>query len=73
MRALAREGLFLSRARESRGWENVPQRLKPGLAVSFCGTAEAVPFHKDCVFTKGLKKPRKKSRTASEVPTRALI
>jgi hypothetical protein len=47
MRALAPEGIFLLRAIGSRGWKNVPQRLKPGLAVSFCGTAETVPFHKD--------------------------
>ena len=72
MRALAREGLFLSRARESRGWEKRTPAAKAGFSGVVFGTAEAVPFHKDCDFTKGLKKPRKKSRTASEVPPRAL-
>jgi hypothetical protein len=34
--------------------ENVPLRLKPRMAVSFCGTAEAVPFLQDRVLTQTL-------------------
>jgi hypothetical protein len=32
-----------------------PQGLKPSSMSSCCGTAEAVPFHKDCVLTQILK------------------
>src|SRR6202012_4151423 len=32
-----------------------PQPVKPSSMSSCCGTAEAVPFHEDCVLTRTLK------------------
>ncbi len=43
-RALAPEGIFINAEENLEEGKNVPQRLKPGRAVSNYGTAEPVPF-----------------------------
>jgi hypothetical protein len=47
MRALAPEGIFLSRARESKGWKKRTSAAKAGYGGVIYGTAEAVPFLQD--------------------------
>ena len=44
MRALAPEGIFLSRIRELRGREKRTSAAKAGFGGVICGAAEAVPF-----------------------------
>ena len=51
MRALASEGIFLSRVRESRGWKKRTSAAKAGHGGVICGTAKAVSFHKDSFLT----------------------
>jgi hypothetical protein len=51
-RAFSRCGASFISALEDR--KSVPQRLKPGMAVSFYGTAEPVPFQHR-VLTSALK------------------
>jgi hypothetical protein len=47
--------IFLSTHKNLEDRKSVPQRLKPGMAVSFNGTAEAMPFLQDRVLTQTLK------------------
>ena len=55
MRALAPEGIFLSRKRELRGGEKRTAAAKAGYGSVIYGTAEAaVPFLKDRVLTQTL-------------------
>jgi hypothetical protein len=56
-RLLAAEVRFFPSALADASRKNVPQWLKPNVFQSFCGTAEAVPFLKDCVLTRTLKAP----------------
>jgi hypothetical protein len=51
MRALAPEGIFLSRARESKGWKKRTSAAKAGYSRVSYGTAVPVPFHKDRFLT----------------------
>jgi hypothetical protein len=51
MRALAPEGIFLSRVREFRGWQKRTSAAKAGYGGVIYGTAEAVPFLKDRFLT----------------------
>ena len=57
MRALAPEGIFLSRIREFRGWKKRISAAKAGHNSAVCGTAEAVPFLQDVVLTQSLLAP----------------
>jgi hypothetical protein len=55
MRALAPEGIFLSRVREFRGWKKRTSAAKAGCSGVIYGTVEAVPFLQDRVLTQFLK------------------
>jgi hypothetical protein len=54
LRALAPEGIFLSRIREFRGWKKRTSAAKAGYGGVIYGTAEAVPFLQDRVLTQAL-------------------
>jgi hypothetical protein len=54
MRALASDGIFLSRIRELRGWKKRTSAAKAGYGDVSYGTAEAVPFLRDRVLTQTL-------------------
>jgi hypothetical protein len=55
MRALAPEGIFLSRKIEFRGWKKRASAAKAGFDGVICGTAEAVPFQEYRALTQTLK------------------